>query len=235
MALTKEIFDTLPDEVKADYEQDGDVFVTIDSKKVSSLKSSLNDLDAKTKREAAEREAEAQRKIEEARNQAIEEAQKNGNQEERERLLREKFDDELKREREAAKSEAAQEYALKQAQASLDSDIKLLASELAIDESAKVALEMLIKQKASIDDAGNRNYFGDDGSALSITDLSAFKDELRQSPALARLVKGEPKATGGLADGAKGGGSAPAGGDYVNMTLEQKVAYLEKNPPKRGA
>lgn len=235
MALTKEIFDTLPDEVKADYEQDGDVFVTIDSKKVSSLKSSLNDLDAKTKREAAEREAETQRKIEEARNQAIEEAQKKGDWEERERLLREKFDDELKREREAAKGEAAKEYTLRQAQASLESDVKLLASELAVDESAKVALEMLIKQKAKLDESGNRNYFGDDGSALAITELSAFKDELRQSPLFARLVKGEPKATGGLADGANGGGSAPTGGDYVNMTLEQKVAYLEKNPPKRGA
>ena len=219
MALTEEVFNTLPDEVKTDYELHDGVYVTIDSLKVSGLKESLNNLDGKMKSGEAAQAKAIQEAKETARNEAIAEAQKSQNWEEQERLMREKFDDELKRARDEERGNVTKEFTVKQSQDSLANDVKLIASELAVDDLAKPALEIMIKQRTKLDENGNRVYLGDDGSALSITDLKAFKEEFAKSPTVARLVKGKSVTTGnGLANGS---GFNAGGAGNINAKAEK--------------
>jgi hypothetical protein len=217
MELTTEQFTALPDYAKAGFAESDGKYIPV---KDAALKSTLDNLD-KEKRalesKVGELTVSEEKRMSEleaakvsARDEAIQEAAKKGNWEEQERLLREKFADELKREKESVRGEVTKEFTVKQSSDALKSDVKLLASELAVDDSAKYALEILISQRAKIDDNGNRIYLGDDGSALSITDLKAFKEEFSKSPTVARLVKGLSQTQGGglLTGGALGGSAA---------------------------
>ena len=225
MELTLEQYNELQDFAKP-------AFTEVDGKylpvKDAALKGTLDNLD-KEKKELLGKVGELTKAQEnrlqeledakaQARDEAIKEAANKGNWEEQERLLREKFDDELKREREATRGEVTKEFTVKQAGDSLASDIKLIASELAIDDSAKPALEIMLGQRAKLDENGNRIYMGDDGSALSITELKAFKEEFAKSPTVARLVKGQTPTKGA---GFANGGGFGSGANNLNAKAEE--------------
>ena len=230
--LTKDEFNALPEKAQAGFaEVDGEYLPVKDAK----LKATLDDLDKKNKELSGklsqfeqDKQAAIEQAANEAREKALEEARKNNDWEAQEKLLREKFEDELKRNAEETRSTVEREYTVKQAQAALDSDVKLLASELALRDSAKAALEVIIAHRAKLDENGNRNYFGEDGSALSITDLKAFKDELQGDPSLSLLVKGKTPSSGGLADGGSGG-RAPVK-KPSKMTTAERLAFKERDP-----
>lgn len=211
MEITQEIYESLPEEAKGAFAESEGKYIPV---KDAALKGTLDNLD-KEKRALEARVGELTKSEEsrlaeleaaklEAREQAIKEAEKKGDFTEQERLLREKFEDELKRKLEEERGNVTKEFTVKQSADSLSSDIKLMAAELAVDDSAKPALEILLAQRAKLDESGNRVYFGEDGSALSIAELSAFKDEVVKSKVLARLVKGQVPSDGGL--GLNGGG-----------------------------
>lgn len=225
MELDEQQYNELPDYAKG-------AFAEVDGKylpvKDAALKGTLDNLDREKKEllgkvgELTKAQENRLQELEDAkaqaREEAIQEAAKKGNWEEQERLLREKFADELKREKENMRGEVTKEFTVKQANDSLKSDIKLLASELAIDEDAKAGLEIMLSQRAKLDENGNRIYLGDDGSALSITDLKAFKEEFSQSPTVSRLVKGKVTTKGlGLANGGGFGG----GDSKTNVKAEE--------------
>lgn len=201
MALTKEIFDSLPDEVKADYQLEGEQYVTVDSLKVVGLKTSLDSLDAKMKEGQTAAELEKEAAVAKARDEAIAEAAKKGNWEEQERLLREKFEDELKREKDGVRDEVTKEFTIKQATESLNADAKLLTKELALKPGLEPSLEALIKLRMGLDEAGNRVYKNGEGSALSVDKIDSFKAELVKDPALMGIVKGQAPSNGGFAQG----------------------------------
>lgn len=213
MPITIEDFEGLPDSVKADYELSGEQYVTVDSLKVTGLKTSLNSLDAKMKESQTAAELSKEEAVKEARETALEEAHKKNDSAEIIRLEREKFDDELNRRLAEKEEEVTKGFTVKQAEDALSADIKLLAAEYAVRESSKPILELVLSQKMKLDENGKRNYFGDDGSALSITDLKAFGEEFSKSPAVADLVKGEQPSNGGLAEGGSGGSASQSAND----------------------
>lgn len=225
MELTQEEYDGLPEYAKGGFAESDGKFLPV---KDAALKSTLDNLD-KEKRDLESKVGELTKSEESrlaeleaakatAREEAIAEAGKKGNWEEQERLMREKFDDELKRAREEERGNVSKEFSVKQAAESLASDMKLLASEMAIEADARVPLEIILNQRAKLDDNGNRVYYGDDGSALSITELKAFSEEFAKSPTVARLVKGKTPTKGsGLANG---GGQGGGGADQVNEKAE---------------
>ena len=207
MTIAKEIFEALPEEVKAHYELVGDGYVTVDSLKVGKLKGSLDALDAKFKESQTAAELAKEEAVKAAREEELEKAHKNNDVDEVKRIEREKFEDELKRERELVRSEVESEFTVKQAQKSIDSDIDLLVEKLAVKDSFKRALKLTLEQHIKLDENGNRTYFGDDGSALSITDLKAFELEFSNFDSVADMVKGKMPSNGGLADGGLSGGA----------------------------
>ena len=223
--LTAEQYEGLPDYAKGGFAEHEGKYIPV---KDAALKATLDSLDKDKKAlesKVGELTASEQKRLDEleeakkqAREEAIAEAAKKGNWDEQERLLREKFEDELQRKLAEERGSVTKEFTVKQAAESLNNDIKLLASELAVDESAKAALDVLIKQRAKLDEYGNSNYFGEDGGALSITDVKAFKAELEKSVSLARLIKGKAPSSGGFA---QGGGKGGGGAVTVNKAAEE--------------
>lgn len=237
-SYTKEEFEQIPEFLRNEYtEQEDGTYVHGLSK---TLKSNLNDLDNKNKtltsqfNELEEKmntfESKKAEDIEAAKAKALEDARSKKDVEEIERQYQEKMADLEQRVSDRVRGEVTNEFTVKQATDSLNNDVKLLATELAVDDSAKVALELLIKQRTKIDDNGVRVYMGEDGSALSITELKAFKEELAKSPSLSRLVKGElPSNGGGLLNGGQGGGSANANNAKAEKAIKagDLTGYLQ--------
>lgn len=225
MELTAEQFNDLPDYAKGGFAELDGKYIPV---KDAALKSTLDNLDKEKKAlesKVGELTVSEEKRLSDlelarssARDEAIAEAAKKGNWDEQALLLREKFNDELKREKESVRGEVTKEFTVKQSSDSLKSDIKLIASELAVDDSAKYVLEILLSQRAKIDDNGSRVYLGDDGSALSITDLKAFKEEFSKSPNVARLVKGIMPTNG---DGFLNGGSLNGSANSTNAKADE--------------
>lgn len=214
MELSVDQYNDLPDYAKEGFAESEGKYIPA---KDATLKATLDNLDKEKKSLEAKvgelskgeetRLAELEAAKATARDEAIKEAAEKQDWSEQERLLREKFEDELRREKESVRGEVTKEFTVKQASESLDSDIKLLAAELAVDEDSKVALQILIGNRAKLDDNGNRVYYGEDGSALSITELKAFKEEVSASKSLSKLVKGTiPTTGGGFSEGNGSGG-----------------------------
>lgn len=208
-SYSQEQFDQMPEFMQGEYtkQEDG----TYKHGASLKLKGTLNDLDGKNKSlqsqfdEIKEQmntfESKKAEEIQAAKDEALSKAKTSGDIEAIEAQYNEKMQDLEKRVEERTRATVESEFTIKQAKTALTSDIKLLASELAIDEHAKASLEVLIAQRAKLDENGKRGYFGEDGSALSITELKAFGDELKRSTSLQRLIKGETPSNGGFAQG----------------------------------
>lgn len=224
--LTKEQFEALPDFVKEDYQQDGEVYRHSAEFKAAKLKSSLDGLDSKLKetsgklseyeQKQAERQAEAERK-------ALEKLKAEGKVDEiladAERRIGEtqkQFQERLDRMAGQIKTEK---------RAALVSDLSEMATDI-----GRAAFKKLVASRIDVDaESGKVTFLNEDGSASSL-DLAGFRAELMKDDALKPLLKGDVVTTGGgMAKGSNGGGSASFGkGNFGGTREERKAAIAAK-------
>jgi hypothetical protein len=218
--LTQEQFEQLPDFVKGDYEQDGDVYRHAGFLKV---KRTANELDAKLKetsgrlseyeQKQSERQAEAERK-------ALEKLKAEGKVDEiladAERRIGEttkQFNERIDRMANQIKTEK---------RSSVVSDL----AELATDKG-RVAFKKLIASRIDVDaETGKVTYLNDDGSASSL-DLAGFKAELLKDDSLSPLLKGDVVTTGGgNVNGSNGDGRTSFGKGNMGGSREERKAAI---------
>jgi predicted component of type VI protein secretion system len=214
MSLTQEQFDQLPDFVKTDYTQDGDVFVHVGVKK---LKGTLDGLDAKNKEYETRLktiESESAKKQADAEQAALEKLKADG-----------KFDEIMKdAERRIGETTKQYEERIAKMQNAIKTEkrnsvVSDLASELATEAGSK-AFKMLIASRIDVDpETGKITFLNDDGSASSL-DFAGFKSEIQKDKTYTALLKATVSTNGGGLLNGNSGGSANAS---TTNTLAQEA------------
>lgn len=221
--LTQEQFEQLPDFIKGDYEQDGDVYKHAGFLKV---KRTANELDAKLKetsgklteyeQKQSERQADAERK-------ALEKLKAEGKVDEiladAERRIGEttkQFNERIDRMANQIKTEK---------RSAVVSDL----AEMATDKG-RAAFKKLIASRIDVDaETGKVTYLNDDGGASSL-DLAGFKAELLKDESLSPLLKGDVVTSGGgMAKGSNGDGRTSfAQGNMGGSRAEREAAIAKR-------
>lgn len=215
--LTAEQFEQVPDFLKADYVQDGEVYRHASDLKVGKLKSSLDGLDAKLR----EFEKGEQAKIEAAQAAALEKLKKEGKVDEiladAERRIGEttkQFSERIERMTNQIKTEK---------RSALVAD---LAAELATDKGSR-AFKALVQSRIDVDaETGKVTFLNDDGSASSL-DLNGFKAELIKDDSLSPLLKADLVTQGGgKVNGSNGDGRTSFGKGNMGGTRDERKAAI---------
>lgn len=220
--ITQEIFEALPEAVQGAYEQQGEVFVSIDSLKLAALKGKLDsaygERDEFKGKLTAQEQAEAD-KIAAADKAAYERAVKENDFESQNKILNEKLAD---AERRSGETELKYQERL---QAIAGDKKKVVISEISQSAvgSKKAAMQRLLKDYVSVDpETGEETYLNDDGSASTLN-RDQFIASLPENEVFKSLVQASPTTTGGgLAQG-NNGSSAP-----VTSANEKKEAARKK-------
>ena len=198
--LTAEQFEQVPDFLKTDYVQDGDVYRHTSDLKVGKLKTSLDNMDGKLK----EFEKNEQAKIEAARQAALDEAKSKGDVKAIEERYQQQMADLEKRTAEKVRDEVTKEFTQKQADTKAAGIADTIAASRAVDARAEKALQKLIAGRVKLNPETGKEYFLDDnGSALSV-DRAGFESMIAEE--YPHLVKATVTTTGaGNAQGNTGG------------------------------
>jgi hypothetical protein len=197
--LTAEQFEQVPEFLKGDFEQFGEVYRHKTEGKVNTLKQSLDSLDVKLK----ERERMESEKLRDAEAKALERLKKEGKTDEiiadyEKRLgeTQKQFEERINKMVAAAKNDK---------RAAIVAD---LSAELATDNGKKT-FARLVESRIDYDpETGKTIFLNEDGSASSL-DLAGFKAEISNSDLYAPVLKAKVN-SGGFARGSNNnGGSAP--------------------------
>lgn len=218
--LTKEQYEQVPEFLRGDYVQDGEVYRHASDLKVGKLKESLNGLDSKLK-EFEKRQSD---EIARAQADALEKLKKEGKVDEiladAERRIGEtqkQYQERLERLTNTIKTEK---------RSAIVAD---LAAEMATEKGG-VAFKKLVASRIDVDpESGKVTFLNEDGSASSL-DLAGFKAELLKDPTLEPVLKANIATFGGgMARGSNAGGSTTAGrGDFGGSREERKAAIAAK-------
>lgn len=212
MPLSKEQFEQLPEFAQSDYvEKDGsyvpsaEVELEQTNGKVSSLKSSLDNLDAKLK-DYEKNEAE---KIAQAREEALEEARSKGDVKAVEERYQQQMKDLEKRVEQQTRDTVTKEFTEKQAKEKAGSISDKIGLSIGVDADAGSAISDLIRSRVEIDPQTGKEIYKDaKGSALSV-DREGFIEELKKEPRMKYLIKATVATSGGgNANGSNRGGAA---------------------------
>lgn len=229
--LTKEQFEQVPDFLKSQYEQDGDNYVSIESKKVASLKESMNGLDAKYKgveSKLSEFEKEQEAKIEAARKEAMEQARSKGDVEAIEKRYQEQMADLEKRVRQEERDSVLTEIKQERAQEKAQSIAAQIANQEARDPDSARALETLLGRFVQYDvDTGKEIYLDESGSATSL-DRKGFIAEVLKNPMYKGLLKSGIVTNGGGNVNGSGSGSATSKANMGGSREERAAAIAKK-------
>ena len=215
--LTLEQFEQVPDFLKADYIQDGEVFRHASDLKVGKLKSSLDGLDAKLK----EFEKGEQAKIEAAQAAALDRLKKEGKVDEILADAERRIGETQKQFQERYEKMSNQIKTEKRSALVAD-----LAAEIATDKGSR-AFKALVQSRIDVDaETGKVTFLNDDGSASSL-DLSGFKAELMKDDSLSPLLKADLVTQGGgKANGSNGDGRTSFGKGNMGGTREERKAAI---------
>jgi tetratricopeptide (TPR) repeat protein len=220
--LNKEQFESLPEFVKGDYEQAGDVYRPVAEGKLSALKGSLNDLDAKYK-QANTRIEEIEKgkaaEIERAKEEALKTARNKGDVDAIEKRYQEQMADLEKRNGETLKQYedriAKLSGSIKTKERSLL--VGNIAQELKVFDESKKLFSKLIEGRIDVDpETGKVTYLDENGGATSL-DAAGFVAELAKDSAYDRLRQAAVS-NGGQANGNNGSGGGASG--KVNQAAE---------------
>lgn len=224
--LTKDQFDQLPEFVRDDYTEVDGVYKHAGMMKV---KQTANDLDSRLKArdqefsELSERmttfEQDQQRKIDEAKEDALKNAKTQGDVDAIEEIHAQQMKDlETRveaRTRETVATETAQARAVEKA----NTTAARIAADIAIDADARGLLEGEIARRTKPDEQGNVIFLNEDGKASSL-DEKGFIEDIIQSKRYKRLIKPNPVTTGGgMANGSGNGGGRTA--EVTNKAAEE--------------
>lgn len=236
MALTQEQYDQLPDFVKGDYEKFGDGYRTKGEGKAESLKSSLNELNGKFKSaesRIAEIEAAKAQEIESARAEALKQAKSAGDVDAAQQQYEQQMEDLRKRSQADIdkERERGDKYANMLKASKRESFMANLRSKLGIFEDCAEDFEDLVAPLVDFDpETGKKTFFERGGGATSL-DEAGFIDSIKSRPAVMRLMKAQPTAEGGQAQGnnGSGGGASKRFDEYTGAELKE---IRQKDPAK---
>lgn len=219
--LTVEQFEQVPDFLKTDYVQDGEVYRHTSDLKVGKLKTSLDNMDGKLK----EFEKNEQAKIEAARQAALDEAKSKGDVKAIEERYQQQMADLEKRTAEKVRDEVTKEFTQKQADTKAAGIAETIAAAKAVDDKAAKGLKKLLADRVKVDPETGKEYFLDDnGSALSV-DRAGFESMIAEE--YPHLVKAAITTTGGGKVNGNNGGSASG-------TVNSKADEARKNRDVNG-
>ena len=225
MALNKEIYDTLPDAVKADYVEHEGAYVPAAAlevnqltSKVTALEGSLDSLDGKLK-EQAKSEAE---KIEAARQAALEEATSKSDVKKANEIFQQQMKDLEEKTTERVRSEVTKEFTQKQAEQKAASIADNIGLAHGVDKDAGEAVADLIRSRVKVDaDTGREVYYDAKGSALSV-DKEGFIETLKKEPRFKHLLKAAATTGGGFANGSNGGSASTGANDKADAAYKAR-------------
>jgi len=225
--ITQEVFAALPEAVQGAYEQQGDVFVSVDSLKLAALKGKLDsaysERDEFKGRLTTQEQAESD-KIAAADKAAYERAVKENDFESQNKILNEKLADAEKR---SGETELKYQERLKSI---ADDKKKVVISELSQSAtgSKRAAMKRLLKDYVSVDpETGDETYLNDDGSASTLN-RDQFMESLPENEIFKSLIQASIATTGG---GQSNGsiGTNGVGLARSTMSSEQKAEYIKKH------
>lgn len=230
--LKAEIYEALPDEVKGDYEKVGDVYRPVAEGKLSALKSSMNDLDAKFKT-ANSRIEEIERtkaqEIEAAKEEALKTARTKGDVAAVEKRYQEQMADLEKRSGEALKQRDERLAARDQRFIATErkSVVGDLAKELKIFDDSEKAFSKLISDRIDVDpETGKVTFLDENGGATSL-DKTGFIAELAKDSAYDRMRQAESN-RGGVATGNNGTRDGVSNKANFGGSREERKAAIAK-------
>lgn len=235
--LSKEQFEQLPDFLSGSYEEKDGEFFHIGELKTVALKGSLNELNNKYKTEMGEVKTELEQfktsqaeAIESARKQALEEARTKGDVTAIEKDYQERMADLERRTRESVANEKEQEFKMRLAESNAKTDLNDVVMSLNPHSDAADALKLIVSQRQKIDETGKLVYLNADGSASSL-DKKGLIAELKELPAIKRLIKPDHIVNGGGNAKGSNGGSAPSKtatrDEFERMTSDKKMAFAK--------
>lgn len=229
MALTKEVFDSLPESVQSDYELSGDGYVTKDSLKSSALKLSLDNLDTKlraTEKEKADQEAAKAADITAGIEAALADAVAAGDTKAQLKLEREKLDDERKR----LDDDKDGLNSLRESMASDKEKNIIDRLSLKATEKGRAAFKRLMKGYVTVDPITRQETFlNDDGSASSLNEESFYTEFLCKSETFQPLLKASvPTIGAGLANGSNTGGASDK--NPKDMSADERIDFKNRDP-----
>lgn len=224
--LTQEQYEQVPEFLKGDFEQVGEVFRLKAEGKVTALKQSMNDLNGKLKgMETSLNEIQEQKvaEIEAAKAEALEKARSKGDVAAIEKRYQEQMEDTIKQYEDRLAKLTDGIKASKKGELIAD-----IAAKLNIFEKSRGAFSKLIGDRIDIDpDTGKATFFDVQGGALSI-DSAGFIAELEKDEGLHPLRQA-PATKGGFANGNNsGGGASTVNGNFGGSRDERKAAIAKK-------
>lgn len=226
--LNKEQFESLPEFVKGDYEQAGDVYRPVAEGKLSALKGSLNELDGKYRAantELQEFKTKGQLAQEAAEAAALERLKKEGKTDEIVADLTRRHGETVKQYEDRLK--ARDDRFIKAERSSV---IVEIAQELKVFDESKKLFSKLIEDRISVDpETGKKTVLDENGGATSL-DIPGLIAELAKDPAFDRLRQANVS-SGGKANGNNGNGGGAAKKPHEYNDAERTELY-RTNPAK---
>ena len=227
MSLTKEVWESLPEEAKGAFVLDGEVYVP---GKDATLKNTLNELDAKYKAlegQFSEVNKTKQAEIEQAKqaafDEALAEALKSGDSDK----IRETWEQKLADQ--SSRSELEIEGWKGKLNLIGEKMAGSLIESLAVNatDAGKAAFMLLVKSRVQVDpETGNETYLNADGSASSLN-KEQFIVELQKDPVFMPVMKGSLPSANGIASG---GSTSVAGKDPKEMNSKERVEFKQRDP-----
>jgi len=223
--LNAEQYESLPDFVKGDYEQNGDIFRPVAEGKLTALKGSMNDLDAKYK-QASQSIADIERSkaeaIEQARKEGLEQAKSRGEVSEVEKRyeeqmthLRDTYESKLK---ESDETKTKLYSTIKERDTKLE--IKAISKSLNVFDDSFDMFESDIKSRVDIDPVtGKKTYLDASGGATSL-DLDGFVEALKTESKYDRLRQKDVNQGGSVNGNLNNGGGAASSSSIIKESAK---------------
>lgn len=224
--FTKEQYQTLPEDFKAEYQLVDGEYKHAGVVKMKGTLNALNSSSEATATQLSQLQASQQTAIDAARQEAYDTAVKDNKLEDVQSILNQKIEDAEKRanESEVSFKNRLQVLADKQALA-VSADLSSIAT-----EAGAIAFKSLVKGMVKVDpETGAETFFDENGSATSL-DRAGFGEYLKKSQTFAPLVKADVATNGGgLATGSNSVSDHKKPEDY---TEQERVDLYRLNPAK---
>ena len=232
MEITKEDFETLPESMKSNFVENGDVFVSAESQKLNELQTQFSTTQEKyaaLEGQLSTLTQEQQAKIEEAKQTAYDKAVSENDTtklleiEQQKALDAQKRADQYKGEFDTLR----QGLATEKAGAIIDG---LLTNAV---EGGELALKRLLAGYVKVDpETGVEQFLNDDGSVSSLNRESFVTEQLMKNPVFTSLTKGEVNVSNnGVLSGDKKtatNGAVPASLEECNGDRKKEAAFFNK-------
>lgn len=189
------------------------------------IKDSKADIESKLN----EFEANQEKKIQEARDKALEDAKSKGDVKAIEERYEQQMEDLKTRVAKETREATIKEMATERATEKAASISKQIGAQLGVDNYAGDVIAQIIANRVMVDpDTQKEIYHDDKGGALSV-DKAGFVEELKKDPRLARLIKSDVPSNGG--GNVNGSGQGGAAGKKFNEMSGAELSALRKQDP----